>query len=73
MSLDGFVFIRLVPLPSLCRAVTIPNTDATFDVYINSTLPEELQQKAMEHELNHIRLNHFYDDAPVAQNEKEAG
>lgn len=67
------VFIRFLSLPHTVRAVTLPNTDCTFDVYINCSLPEELQQAALEHELNHIRKDHFYDCNPVWLNEQEAG
>ena len=63
----------MVELPSSVRAVTIPNDDTTFDVYINSILPEELQIRALEHELEHIKLDHFYDNKPVWLNEQEAG
>lgn len=67
------VFIRLVPLPHAVRAVTLPNDDDTFDIYVNSSLSEELQASAVEHELNHIRKDHFYDCNPVWFNEQEAG
>ena len=69
----GNVYVRTVSLPPSVRAVTLPNDDATFDIYINAELPEELQVKALEHELEHIRLGHFYDEAPVGENEREAG
>lgn len=67
------VCVRMVALPFSVRAVTIPNDDNTFDIYINAGLPMELQNKALEHELMHIRKDHFYDDCPVGQNELEAG
>lgn len=67
------IYVRMVPLPEAVRAVTIPNNDSTFDVYVNSALPEELQNRALEHELEHIRQDHFYNDDPVGVNEKEAG
>ena len=67
------IFIRSVPLPEAVRAVVLPNDDGTFDIYINSNLPEELQQRALEHELEHIRRDHFYNDDPVWLNEQEAG
>ena len=37
------IFVRLVSLPVTVRAVTLPNPDCTFDIYINKDLPEELQ------------------------------
>ncbi len=70
---DKGVFVRMVPFPDHVRAVTIPNADNTFDVYINESLPKELQEKALEHELKHIKLDHFYNEDPVCENENEAG
>lgn len=67
------IFVRLVPFPKAVRAVTLPNDDGTFDIYINSNLPEELQRRALNHELEHIRKNHFYNDDPVWINEQDAG
>ena len=66
------IFVRTIRLPDAIRAVTIPNNDCTFDVYVNDCLPEELQQQALDHELTHIRRNHFYNTDPVQQNEQEA-
>lgn len=71
--MGSYIFIRTVSLPEAVRAVTLPNDDGTFDIYINSNLPEELQQKALDHELEHIRKDHFYNDDPVWLNEQEAG
>lgn len=68
------IFVRLIRFPSAAvRAVTLPNDDGTFDIYINERLPEELRQKALEHELKHIRKDHFYNEDPVWINEEEAG
>ncbi len=67
------IFIRPIDLPNAVRAVTIPNDDGTFDIYVNVNLPEELQRRAIDHELKHIRKDHFYNDDPVWLNEQEAG
>lgn len=67
------IFVRTVPLPESVRAVTLPNDDSTFDIYLNAKLPEELQRKALAHELEHIKQDHFYNDDPVWRNEAEAG
>lgn len=72
MSDEG-IFIRKVPLKDCVRAVTLPNSDCTFDIYINSNLPDELQEKALQHELKHIHMDHFYNSDPVSVNEMEAG
>lgn len=67
------IFVRSVRLPETIKAAVLPNDDGTFDIYINSILPEEVQQRALAHELEHIRRDHFYNDDPVWLNEQEAG
>ena len=65
--------MREISLPYAVRAVTLPNDDCTFDIYVNQNLPRELQEQALEHELTHIGKDHFYNCDPVWVNEKEAG
>jgi hypothetical protein len=55
------------------KGLRLPNDDGTFDVYVNINLPDELQRRAIDHELRHIRKDHFYNDDPVWLNEQEAG
>lgn len=71
--MGNYTYVRLVALPESVRAVTLPNDDGSFDVYINATLPELLQNRALEHELRHIRMNHFYNEDPITKSEAEAG
>ena len=64
---------RVINLPSKIRAVTLPNNDDSYDVYVNSSLSDEGQKIAFEHELIHIRNDHFYKyDTDVASCEDEA-
>ena len=65
-------YIRLVPLPVKVEGVTLPNDDGSFDVYINSRLSPARQQETLEHELRHIRQEHFYLDLPVERMERQA-
>ncbi len=66
-------YIRRVPFPNRSvHAATYPNDDGTFDIYVNALLSEAEQQRALEHELRHIRLGHFYSDASLAEKEAEA-
>ena len=65
-------FVRLVPLPIKVEGVTLPNDDGSFDVYINSRLSPARQQETLEHELRHIRQEHFYLDLDVARMERQA-
>lgn len=65
------VFVRYIELPSTVRGVTIPNDDNTFNIYINATICEDKQKQALNHELEHIKRDHFYDEEPAIKNEKE--
>jgi len=65
-------FVRLVELPLSVEGVTIPNDDGTFDIYINSLLPPDCQEKKLQHEIRHIKRDHFYIGKDVALCEAEA-
>ena len=65
-------FVRYLPFPSRVGAVVIPNDDCSFDIYISSLLSEEAQAERLEHELKHIRSDHFYREIPVFTAEAEA-
>ena len=66
-------FVRLVELPRTVNGVTLPNDDGTFDIYLNSLLTEDEQRTALEHEIEHIIQDHFYNDVkPIRQIEAEA-
>ena len=66
-------FVRLIRLPVKVEGVTVPNSDGTFSIYINSLLSQEKQNEVLEHELRHIRAEHFYVDMSVAHMERQAG
>ena len=44
----------------------------SFDIYISSRLSDDAQRERLEHELTHIRRDHFYRPIPVAVAEAEA-
>lgn len=71
--MGNYIFVRMIGMPDTVPAVVLPNDDGTFDIYINENLPEEMQNRALEHELEHIRRDHLYNDDPVGLNEREAG
>lgn len=68
----GDYFIRYIPLPCHVEGVTVPNDDGTYSIYINSTLPVCVQQTALRHEVNHIRMNHLYSVDDITTIESEA-
>ena len=65
-------YVRPVPLPRTVEGVSIPNDDGSFDIYINSNLPMERRKKALEHELRHLKAEHFYLDMPIERMERQA-
>lgn len=66
-------YVRYLDFPNRSvKAATFPNDDGSFDIYINTLLPESEQRRALEHELEHIRRGHFYSEAPIEQKEAEA-
>lgn len=71
--MGNYIFVHMIALPETVPAVVLPNDDDTFDIYINAILPDEIQNKALEHELEHIHRDHLYNDDPVWLNEAEAG
>lgn len=54
-------FVRVVPFPvNSVGGMVMPNPDGSFSIYINSNLSQERQKQALDHELDHIRNNDFY-------------
>ena len=66
------VFIRYIGLPTTVNAVTLPDEDGNYNVYINARLLKEEQELALRHELYHINNGHIYNYTPVADCEDEA-
>lgn len=66
-------YVRLVALPAAIDGTVVPNDDGSFDIYLNSRNPEEKRRRWLDHELEHIRRDHFYRESPVAELEAEAG
>lgn len=66
-------YIRRLAFPNRSvKAATFPNDDGTFDIYLNTLYPEGELRDALEHELRHIRLGHFYSEKSIRQKEQEA-
>ncbi len=65
--------IRYLDFPNRSvKAVTFPNDDGSFDIYLNTLYPEPALEDALRHELEHIRRGHFYSDKPIREKEDEA-
>jgi len=66
------VIIRLIDLPPSVRGITVKDENDDYNIYINARLSEDGRVEAFRHEINHIRMGHFYDERPVAIKEIEA-
>ncbi len=67
----NMIFIRGIALPGSVRGVTVKDKDDNFNIYVNTNLNPEQQQKAIAHELKHINAGHFHKELSAAQSEQE--
>jgi len=47
-------YFRSVRMPCSVRAFVIEDSDGDYNVYVNSNLSPEAQERAIQHELKHI-------------------
>lgn len=64
--------IYYLPFPDDIYGMVHPRRDGGYTIAINSNLPPEEQERALEHELAHIRLDHFNSDKSIRTIEAEA-
>ncbi len=58
-------YIRYVPLPVSLKGITVEDAAGFYNIYINSLLSYEEQQKAIKHELTHVSRNDFDQEKPL--------
>lgn len=58
-------FVRTVSMPVGIRGITLLDDDWNYNIYINANLSLTEQQKALEHELEHIERNDWQSRLPV--------
>jgi hypothetical protein len=67
------VYAYCIPLPKGVKGVTIPWEDSgDYTVFVNASLCEEVRKRVLEHELRHIKYDHFCDMTNICVAEKEA-
>lgn len=54
------------------NAYTLTDANDDYNIYVNSALNSIEQQKAVDHEVQHINAGHFYRTSSVALDEAEA-
>lgn len=65
------VFTRLIDLPCTINGVTSLDENLDYNIFINARLSAEEQKKAYDHEMRHIRLEHFYTFKSAVECERE--
>lgn len=51
--------IRFIDLPYSINGLTVEDLNGFYNIYINSRLSHDIQQKAVIHELTHVRRKDF--------------
>ena len=52
-------FVRVVRLPHGIHGAISPNEDDTYNIYLNADDTPERQEKALDHEVRHVRRKDF--------------
>ena len=68
----GDILTRVIELPASVSAMTVVDENGDYNIYINAVLTREAADRALRHEMAHIRGGHFEADKPVAECEQEA-
>ena len=64
--------VRLITLPPTVKGFVSIDADGFYSIYINDALSAEEQKETFDHEMGHIKGNHFYSRKPIEIIEKEA-
>jgi hypothetical protein len=64
--------IKYIPFPAEIRGVVFGMIYGSGNIAIDSSQPEETQQRALRHELAHLVLGHQDTDKPIKAIEAEA-
>lgn len=52
-------YIRFITLPQSIHGMTVRDRDGFYNIYINDRQSVDAQQRAIDHEINHIRSGDF--------------
>lgn len=62
---DHEIQVRYVPLPESVKGCVTLLEDDSYLIVINSTLPEDVQEEALKHEMEHIHREDLLQDKPM--------
>ena len=53
------IIVRTIDMPICIKGVTVPDTDGTYNIYINAQYSAEMQNDILKHELRHVQNSDF--------------
>lgn len=62
--------IRIIDLPFTVNGMTVKDENGDYNIYLNARLSLESREIAYVHEVDHIKLGHFYSVESVEDKEK---
>ncbi len=62
--------VYFAPFAGDIKALVTLGEDSFYSIYVNSNLPFEAQREAVEHEIQHILNNDFYNDLSIHEIEE---
>ena len=71
MGCDYFVYYLNKPLPPHFGAFVTTNPDCTYSIFLDGSKPEEVQRRALAHEIEHLERGHFDIGVDPVQAERE--
>lgn len=66
------IFVRYSDMPVKIRGLTVLDENGDYNVYINPSYSCEEQMRILNHEITHIKENHFFSNNDLLSKEKEA-
>lgn len=60
---DYFVYFDVFPWS--IKGLVTTNDDGTFSIYLNKRYPLSILEETLEHEVDHIKSDDFYNNIPV--------
>lgn len=60
-------FIYMIIMPPKIYSFVKPNADGTFSIYLDPRRSYLQRKQDLDHELDHIRNEDFYNDLPICQ------
>ena len=65
------VIVRIIDMPYEVKGATAKDAEGDYNVYLNARYSSDIRAEAWQHELEHIKRDHFYSQKSVKEMEAE--